>query len=54
MISKGFYFSSKIEKNKGDRDFNALGLIIENACEIGLEEEKSGVIAVVSKNYLSF
>ena len=22
MISKGFYFSSKIEKNKGDRDFN--------------------------------
>ena len=21
MISKGFYFSSKIEKNKGDRDF---------------------------------
>ena len=23
MISKGFYFSSKIEKNKGDRDFNA-------------------------------
>ena len=24
MISKGFYFSSKIEKNKGDRDFNIL------------------------------
>ena len=24
MISKGFYFSSKIEKNKGDRDFKAL------------------------------
>ena len=23
MISKGFYFSSKIEKNKGDRDFKA-------------------------------
>ena len=22
MISKGFYFSSKIKKNKGDRDFN--------------------------------
>jgi len=22
MISKGFYFSSKIEKNKGDRDFD--------------------------------
>ena len=22
MTSKGFYFSSKIEKNKGDRDFN--------------------------------
>ena len=21
MISKGFYYSSKIEKNKGDRDF---------------------------------
>ena len=21
MISKGFYFSSKIEKNRGDRDF---------------------------------
>jgi len=21
MISKGFYFSSKTEKNKGDRDF---------------------------------
>ena len=33
---------------------NALRLIIENACEIGLEEEKSGVIAVVRKNYLSF
>ena len=24
MISKGFYFSSKIEKNKGDRDFKKL------------------------------
>ena len=24
MISKGFYFSSKIEKNKGDRDFNCI------------------------------
>ena len=23
MISKGFYFSSKIAKNKGDRDFKA-------------------------------
>ena len=23
MISKGFYFSSKIEKNKDDRDFKA-------------------------------
>ena len=23
MISKGFYFSCKIEKNKGDRDFKA-------------------------------
>ena len=23
MIGKGFYFSSKIEKNKGDRDFKA-------------------------------
>ena len=22
MIRKGFYFSSKTEKNKGDRDFN--------------------------------
>ena len=21
MIGKGFYFSSKLEKNKGDRDF---------------------------------
>ena len=26
MISKGFYFSSKIEKNKGDRDFNIVAL----------------------------
>ena len=24
MISKGFYFSSKTEKNKGDRDFKQL------------------------------
>ena len=24
MISEGFYFSFKIEKNKGDRDFNEL------------------------------
>ena len=24
MISKGFYFSSKIEKNKGERDFKRL------------------------------
>ena len=24
MISKGFYFSSKIEKNKGDRDFKSI------------------------------
>ena len=26
MISKGFYFSSKIEKDKGDREFKQLGL----------------------------
>ena len=25
MISEGFYFSSKIEKNKGDRDFKQIG-----------------------------
>ena len=24
MISKGFYFASKIEKNKGDRDFHLI------------------------------
>ena len=24
MIRKGFYFSSKTEKNKGDRDFNKI------------------------------
>ena len=24
LISKGFYFSSKIEKNKGDRDFKVV------------------------------
>ena len=24
MISKGFYFPSKIEKNKGDRDFKEI------------------------------
>ena len=29
MISKGFYFSSKIEKNKGDRDFKWTPLFIE-------------------------
>ena len=29
MISKGFYFSSKTEKNKGDRDFNGCML---NGC----------------------
>ena len=28
MISKGFYFSSKIEKNKGDRDFNTITAFI--------------------------
>ena len=27
MISKGFYFSSKIEKNKGDRDFKTVRII---------------------------
>ena len=26
MISKSFYFSSKIEKDKGDREFKQLGL----------------------------
>ena len=27
MIRKGFYFSSKIEKNKGDRDFKTVRII---------------------------
>ena len=30
MTSKGFYFSSKIEKNKGDRDFNAAARLVCN------------------------
>ena len=30
MISKGFYFSSKIEKNKGDRDFKGMGMQYPN------------------------
>ena len=30
MISKGFYFSFKIEKNKGDRDFKICAWIIWN------------------------
>ena len=29
MIRKGFYFSSKTEKNKGDRDFNEAGLAMQ-------------------------
>ena len=28
MISKGFYFPSKIDKNKGDRDFNTITAFI--------------------------
>ena len=29
MISEGFYFSSKIEKNKGDRDLKQIVQILE-------------------------
>ena len=46
MIRKGFYFSSKTEKNKGDRDFNNGWLDFSNfkvfitfsAYEHGLDE----------------
>ena len=35
MISNGFYFSSKIEKNKGDRDFKHMGILVSrsNICD---------------------
>ena len=54
MISKGFYFSSKIEKDKGDREFKQLGLKSVHKIYVSPNRPKLRISVVKCKKEMRF